>query len=93
MAPDFAGEIALTLTIVPLREGPPLTDVVAQIRAFADRIEAGEYGEVGTVFAVMPRQGDYPKFWGWGDVAGVSDPVVQLELAKLWLLTNLTSRE
>ena len=83
----------MTLTVVPLREGPPLTDVVAQIRAFADRVEAGEYGEVDAVFALMPRENDYPKFWGWGDITGINDPVVQLELAKLWLLTNLVKRE
>ena len=81
------------LTVVPLREGPPLSDVVAHIRAFADRIEAGKYGEVGAVFALMPRDNDYPTFWGWGDITGINDPVVQLELAKLWLLTNLTKRE
>lgn len=83
----------MALTVVPLREGPPLSDVVAQIRAWADRIEAGEYGEVDAVFALMPRSGDYPTVWGWGDVAGTNDPVVQFELAKLWLLTNLTKRD
>lgn len=80
------------LTVIPLREGPPLSDVVAQIRAFADRIEAGDYGEVDAVFALMPRANDYPTFWGWGNISGINDPVVQLELAKLWLLNNLTVR-
>lgn len=83
----------MTLNVVPLREGPPLTDVVAQIRAWADRIEAGEYGEVSSVFALMPRDNNYPTLWGWGDTSGVGDPVVQLELAKMWLLANLTKRE
>lgn len=78
--------------VVQLHEGPSLNDIVAQIRAFADRIEAGEYGEVDTVFAVMPRTGDYPKFWGWGDITNVNDPVIQLELAKHWLLVNLVER-
>ena len=78
--------------VIRLRETPSLRDVVAQIRAFADRIEAGEYGEVETVFALMPRAGDYPSFWGWGDITGTNDPVIQLEMAKLWLLMNLTKR-
>lgn len=82
----------MTLTVVPLHDGPSLNDIVAQVRAFADRIEAGEYGEVDAVFAVMPRDGDYPKFWGWGSIAGGNDPVIQLELAKFWLLTNLVQR-
>ena len=81
------------LNVVPLREGPPLTDIVAHIRAFADRVEAGEYGEVEAIFALMPRDNDYPKFWGWGNIVGINDPVVQLELAKMWLLTNLVTRE
>jgi|GEM_PF-2953456 len=79
----------MALNVVPLRETPPLTDIVAQIRAFADRVEAGECGEVGTVFAMVPREGDYPEFWAWGDMMGRNDPVVQLELAKLWLLNSL----
>jgi hypothetical protein len=84
----------MTLTVVPLRDGKPsLNDTVAQIRAFADRIEAGDYGDVEAVFALMPRENDYPKFWGWGNVSGINDPVVQLELAKLWLLTNLVTRD
>lgn len=82
----------MRLTVVPLHVGPPLTDVVAHIRAFADRIEAGDYGEVDAVFALMPVGGDYPKFFGWGDITGANDPVIQLEMAKLWLLMNMTKR-
>jgi hypothetical protein len=82
----------MSLTVVPIRDGPSLNDVVAQVRAFADRIEAGEYGEVDAVFAVMPRAGDYPTVFGWGDINGTNDPVIQLELAKFWLLTNLVKR-
>jgi len=80
------------LTVVPLHEGPSLNDIVAQVRAFADRIESGEYGEVDAVFAVMPRARDYPQLFGWGDVTGSNDPVIQLELCKLWLLTTMTVR-
>ena len=82
----------MSAEIVHLRDGPSLNDIVAQVRAFADRIEAGEYGEVDTVFAVMPQAGDYPKFWAWGVVDGGNDPVIQLDLAKLWLLMNLVQR-
>lgn len=78
--------------IVQLRPGPSFNDIVAQVRAFADRIEAGEYGDVDTVFAVMPRAGDYPTLFGWGDIEGSNDPVIQLDLAKIWLLTNMVRR-
>ncbi len=83
----------MTLKVVPINDGPSLRDVVAQIRAFADRIEAGDYGEVSAVFALMPCENDYPRFWGWGDISGINDPVVQIELAKIWLLTNLVKRD
>ncbi len=82
----------MALTVVPLRETPSLKDIVAQVRAFADRIEAGEYGDVDAVFALMPVANGYPKFWGWGDITGINDPVIQLELAKMWLLANLVER-
>lgn len=83
----------MALTVVPLRDGrPSLADVAGQLRQLANAIEAGEYGEVPTLLAVMPRDGDYPTLFGWGDVAGSNDPVVQLELAKIWLLTRMTKR-
>lgn len=82
----------MSAEIIPIRSGPSLNDIAGQLRALADQIEAGEYGEVETVFALMPRDGDYPTFWGWGDITGANDPVIQLELVKLWLLTNMTQR-
>lgn len=82
----------MTAKIIPLREAPPLSDIVGMLRRLADQIEAGEWGEVETLFAVMPRPGDYPRLFGWGDIDGQSDPVIQLELAKAWLLANMTAR-
>jgi hypothetical protein len=82
----------MSLKVVPLRDKPALTDIVAQVRNFADRIESGDLSDISAVFAVVPIAGNYPKILGWGDVAGINDPVVQLELAKLWLLTNLVER-
>lgn len=78
--------------IVQIRNTPPLNDIVAQLRALADKIEAGGHGEVNTLFAIMPRDGDFPKVFGWGDVHGGNEPIVQLELAKHWLVVNLVSR-
>lgn len=71
-----------------------LNDIPAQLRAMADRIENGdESGQaVTTVFCVVPVKGAWPRVFGWGDVEGQNDPVVQFELAKLWLLTNLVER-
>jgi len=80
------------LNVVPIAEGPSLQDIAGQLRALADRIEGGEYGEVDTMFAVMPVLGGYPKLWGWGDIDGQFDPIIQLELMKQWLLNNITAR-
>lgn len=82
----------MSLTVVPFREGPKLNDIVGQLRAFADRIESGEYGEVEAVFAILPRDGDYPTLFGWGDITGANDPVIQMEMLKIWLLTRMVAR-
>jgi hypothetical protein len=83
----------MSAEIVQIREGAPLlSDIPAMLRRLADQIEAGEHGQVETAFLILPADGDYPKVFGWGDVDGGNDPVIQLELAKMWLLTNLVAR-
>lgn len=79
--------------VVPLREGPSLQDIVGQIRAFADRVEAGEYGDVDSVIAMVPQGGGYPTLLQWGDNTHANDPIIQLSLAKQWMLTNLVERK
>jgi hypothetical protein len=81
------------LKVVQLQEGPSLQDIVGQMRMLADRIEAGEFGEVNTLFAVMPRDDDFPLLFGWGVLDGQNDPIIQLELTKHWLLSNLVVRK
>jgi len=70
----------------------PLTDIPKKLRELADAIEAGDHGDVETLFAVMPRPESYPLLFGWGHVEGQSDPIIQLELVKHWLLTHLVAR-
>lgn len=81
------------MELVQLRQGPSLNDIPAQLRQLANSIEAGVYGEVETLFTLMPRDGDFPKMHGWGDVTGQHDPIVQLNLALHWHCRVLTSRE
>lgn len=84
----------MSAEIVPLRDGAPLlTDIPGMLRELAAQIEAGEHGEVATAFLVIPVDDDFPSVFGWGDVAGGNDPVVQFELAKMWLLNNLVARK
>ena len=79
--------------VVQLHDGAAsLRDICAHLRSLADQIEAGEQGEVDAVFLIIPVQNDWPRVFAWGDVANVNDPVVQLELAKMWLLQNLVAR-
>ena len=83
----------MTAEIVSLRGGTPaLNDIPGMLRALADAIEAGEYGEVQSLIALMPRPRDYPIPFGWGDVEGQNDPIIQCELAKAWFVNNLVER-
>lgn len=73
------------LKIVPLRDGKPsLNDVPARLRLLADQIEAGNHGEVETVFVVIPRLYDYPTTLAYGPIDGPNDPLIQFELAKMF---------
>ena len=72
--------------VVPLREGPTLLEIPAQLRQLADCIEAGEYGAVGGLFVVMPREQTYPTIFGWGINDGAYEPIIQLDLARQWLI-------
>jgi len=69
-----------------------LADIPSMLRNLADQIDAGEWGKVGTVFMVMPQHNDFPRLFGWGDITGLNEPIVQIELLKHWLITNLVSR-
>lgn len=80
------------LNVVQLHDGPSLQDIPAQLRALADRIEAGQYGQVETLITMMPKDGDFPTMWGWGDIAGQRDPIIQLNLALHWHCASLTAR-
>lgn len=67
-------------------------DIPTMLRDMAAQIEQGQRGEVSTLFLIIPRQGDYPDLFGWGDIHGFNEPLVQLELVKHWLCQNLVSR-
>lgn len=83
----------MSAEIVAIRDGAPsLADVVGMLRQLADNIESGEHGSVESLAVIMPVEGDYPRVFAFGDVEGANEPVLQLELAKMWLLTNLVQR-
>lgn len=80
--------------VVKIRDGAPLlSDIPGMLRKVADDIEKGEHGDVTSAILVIPVDDDYPELFGWGDVDGGNNPIIQLELAKIWLLQNLTARK
>lgn len=79
------------LKVVPLAVNN-LCDVPAMLRSLADQIEAGVYGQVPSMIALMPRDGEFPVLFGWGDVEGPNHPIIQCELAKNFLVENLVTR-
>ena len=83
----------MTAEVIKLIEGPTLHDISGQLRGLADRIDAGEYGEVPTLIVVMPREGAYPKLLVWGSIDGLNEPIVQLEMAKLFAINTITGDE
>lgn len=77
-----------------IRDGAPLlSDVPGMLRALANDIEAGTHGAVESAIVIVPVRDDYPHAFHFGEVnGGTNEAVLQLELAKLWLLNNLVVR-
>lgn len=69
-----------------------LSEVATELRNLADSIDAGTHGEITTAFVILPNNEDWPAIFGYGTVEGDRHPVVQLELAKAWLVNNITRR-
>ncbi|MCA6108112.1 hypothetical protein [Bradyrhizobium cenepequi] len=80
--------------IVPIRDGgPALTDIPGMLRRMADQVEAGEFGKVSSAILLIPQADGYPLLFGWGDIEGRNDPIIQCEMAKHWLVENITGRK
>jgi hypothetical protein len=78
--------MSVDFKVVSISDSPSLIDIPAHLRALADRIEAGEYGEVDGLFAIMPREREYPAIFSWGVNSGAFEPIIQLDLARQWLV-------
>lgn len=78
------------MKVVQLKQEPCLIDVVARLRHLADLIEAGSEGEVDAAYVIIPRPGEFPSVYGYGDIYNENHPVIQLELAKAFFINNLT---
>jgi hypothetical protein len=80
----------MTAEIVPL-PAKDLGNIPERLRDLASRLEAGEES-AGTLFVIIPVAGDWPRLFGWGDVDGRNDPMIQLELCRHWLVENMVDR-
>ena len=72
--------------VITLHDEPSLQDITGHLRSLADRIDNGEYGDVEGLFAIMPREQQYPAVFAWGCNSGAFEPIIQLELARQWLI-------
>lgn len=77
--------------VLPLRDGPLVTDIPGQLRQMADMIEDGEVEAASALF-IIARNGDWPAIYGWGDHLGDHGNIAICELAKAWLINNNTAR-
>ena len=80
------------MNVVQLHNGAPsLNDIPGRLRLLADRIENGEV-EATTAYVVIPRSGDFPQLFGFGDYEKDNGPIVQMQFMLHWLSANLVVR-
>lgn len=78
--------------VEPLRGGRPLiSDIPNMMRMLADRIESGDV-PAEYALCIIPRDGDFPDLFGWGEHPGDLGNIAICELAKMYFVTNLTKR-
>jgi len=78
--------------LVSLRDHRPLiSDIPAMMRKLADDIEAGTIPAKSALF-IIPRDGDWPDIYGWGDHLGDHGNIALCEIAKTLFINNLTVR-
>lgn len=78
------------LKVVQLRDTPLLNDIPGQLRAMADRIEAGE---LVADFALVVIDGDHvvPDLFGYGAALDTRSMLGMLDLAKDWFIRQLVA--
>lgn len=69
------------LKVVALRANPVVSDIPAQLRDLADKIEAGEI-DADAALCILPQDNKYPALFLWGENYGPYADIAMLELAK-----------
>jgi hypothetical protein len=68
-----------------------LSDIPAQLRQMAEDIEAGRIHATSAVL-IIPRKGDWPAVYGWGEHMGDHANIAVCEMAKHWFVANKVGR-
>lgn len=77
--------------VLHLRPGPPINDIPGMLRQLADQFETGEYTAEG-ILVILPRDGDWPAIFGYGEHLTDYGNIAVLEMAKTWMTNHLTAR-
>lgn len=79
--------------VVPLRPGRALlSDIPGMLRQTADQIENGQIKDVEYALFIIPRPGEWPAVYGWGEIKDDYTNIGILELTKIWFAQQRTER-
>lgn len=77
--------------VITLSQSPLVSDIPGQLRQMAEMIESGEM-EARSALFIIPREGDLPDIFGWGDHLGDYGNIAVCELAKAFFVNHATTR-
>lgn len=75
------------MLVVNLHDDPPLTDIPARLRLLADKLEHGDY-PAQAVYVLLADGERVPRLFGFGNVEGRNDAIIQLARASHWLVAG-----
>lgn len=78
------------LKVVAIRSTPPVSDIPAQLRDLAAKIEAGEI-EADAALCIIPQDNELPALFLWGENYGPYADIAMLELAKSAIVQRFVS--
>jgi hypothetical protein len=77
--------------VITLRSAPLVNDIPGQMRQMASMIERGEI-EAQSVIFIIPRDGDWPETYGWGERMADLDKIAVCELVKAFFTAKYVEK-
>lgn len=68
-----------------------IADIPAMLRKMADQIDNGDVA-AASMLVIIPRDGDWPDIYGWGEHLGDHGNIAICEMAKTWYVQNLSAK-